>query len=131
MLSVSRSRLFAKLFSKTHEWIEIVGKEATVGLSAYAVHHLGDVMAVDIGTGRQIPKGEELGDLESTKATSPVMAPMEGSVVKVNPAVVDDPSLINKSPEGDGWIVKMSLTSADDIGHLMSEDRYKDFLSGQ
>ena len=128
MLSSTFSRSFAKLFCKTHEWIELAGKVGTVGISDYAQHHLGDIVFADVQVGREAKAGEEFGDLESVKATSPIMAPMSGKIIEVNKAIADNPAIINTSPEKDGWIAKFEVADPNEASALMDEAAYKKFL---
>ena len=127
--SCTFSRCFGKLYSKTHEWIELAGKVGTVGISDYAQHHLGDIVFADVQVGRESKAGEDLGDLESVKATSPIMAPMSGKVIEVNKAIADNPAIINQSPEKDGWIAKIEVSNESEASTLMDEAAYKKFLS--
>lgn len=131
MLRASSFSRWAKLFTKTHEWIDLVGKIGTVGITDYAAHHLGDVVFADMQVGRQAKAGEELGDIESVKATSPIMCPMTGKIIEVNKAVADNPGIINESPEKDGWVCKMEVSDITATSHLMDEVAYKKFLSGR
>lgn len=125
----SFKRSFAKYYTTTHEYIDINGNEGKVGLSSYAAHHLGDIVFADVQNGKQVKAGDELGDLESVKATSPIISPMAGTVIEVNGKVAEDPSIVNKSPELNGWIAKLSLEDPSNVGSLMDEKAYKDFLS--
>ncbi|KAH0790065.1 glycine cleavage system protein GcvH [Histomonas meleagridis] len=126
--SVMRS--FAKFYTPTHEWIDIVGRVGTVGITSYAVHHLGDVNFVEPQIGKEVKAGDELCDIESTKATSPIFAPLPGKIIEANKAVQNDPSLVNKSPEKEGWILKLGLDS-DDTSKLMNEAEYNNFLKSK
>ena len=128
MLSSIFARSFAKFFTKTHEWIDLAGKIGTVGISEYAQHHLGDIVFADVQIGREVKAGEELGDLESVKATSPIMSPMSGKVVEVNAVLADNPAVINESPEKDGWIAKIEISDESETSKLMDEESYKKFL---
>ena len=117
-------RSFAKLYAQTHEWIEISGDIGTVGISAHAAHQLGDVVFADAQKKEGVKAGEEVANLESVKTTSAVYAPMDGSVVEVNTKLQDDPGLVNKSPEKDGWICKLKLSNPSSTSHLMDENAY-------
>jgi glycine cleavage system H protein len=127
MLSRVFSR-FATLYTKTHEWINVVGKIGTVGLTEYAAHHLGDIVFADVQVGRVAKSGDELGDLESVKATAPIICPLSGKVIEVNPVLADNPGIINSSPEKDGWIAKLELSDPGATSHLLDSAAYKKFL---
>jgi glycine cleavage system H protein len=90
---------------------------------------LGDVVYVDIKVGRVVKAGEELGDLESVKATTPIMAPLGGKIIEVNPLVTKDPAIVNTSPEKDGWMAKLEIDDPTATGKLMDEPAYKKFLA--
>ena len=123
-------RSFTKFYTPTHEWIDIVGGVGTVGITSYAVHHLGDVNFVEPQIGKEVKAGDELCDIESSKATSPILAPLSGKIIESNKAVEGDPSLVNKSPEKEGWILKLSLDS-DDTSKLMDEAEYDNYLKSK
>jgi glycine cleavage system H protein len=128
------SRVFSRLatfYTKTHEWINVAGKIGTVGLTNYAAHHLGDIVFADVQVGRVAKSGDELGDLESVKATAPIMCPLSGKVIEVNAKLADNPGLINASPEKDGWIAKLELSEPISSDHLLDGPAYKKFLETQ
>lgn len=117
----------SKMFTPTHEWVSISGKIATIGISSYAAHHLGKLTYVDIPIGKFVKVGEEICDIESIKTTSPIISPITGKVIEGNQSVIDKPENVNRSPEKDGWILKMEVDKADNP-KLMSEDKYSEFL---
>lgn len=118
-----------KKYSKEHEWIEAEGDAATVGISDYAQKALGDLVFVELPkAGAVFAKGAEAAVVESVKAASEVYAPAGGSVTAVNGAVEKDPSLVNSSPEQDGWLFKLKLTSPSELDGLMDEAAYKAFV---
>src|SRR5947208_4396182 len=95
-------------FTKEHEWIRVEGDTATVGISNHAQEALGDIVFAEVPeSGRQLSKGQEAAVVESVKAASDVYAPVSGEVTEANPAVADDPALINRDPEGAGWFFKL------------------------
>jgi len=101
------------LYSDSHEWIRIEGKEAVIGITQHAADQLGDVTYVDLpAVGARLTVGKEFGSIESVKAVSDLYAPAEGSVIAVNEALANAPELVNQSPYGDGWMVRVSLTAA-------------------
>lgn len=137
MLSYPRSavfkayRSFAKYFATTHEWIDVNGSTGTVGVSDFAQHQMGEVTFADFQLNKEVKAGEELGDVESIKATSPIFAPMAGTIIEVNPALADNPTIINKSAEKDGWLCKLRLSDPSNVGKLMDEANYKKFLASR
>ena len=122
------SRSFAKLFTKTHEWIDLNGTSGTIGISKHAEHLLGEISIIDVKTGKTFKTGQEFGEIESAKATSPILCPMTGKIVSINPKIEADPTIVNKSPESDGWIAGITVDDPNDTKHLMNEDSYKEFL---
>ena len=112
-------------YTKTHEWVEVDGKQATVGITDFAQSQLGDVVFLEMpSTGRKLAKGEGFGVVESVKAASDLYAPLSGRIVAVNEKLASKPELINSDPYGDGWILKLEIEGElpDD---LMDEADYK------
>jgi len=119
------------LFTKEHEWARINVGEATVGITDYAQHSLGDITFVDLPkVGKKVKKGEQLATVESVKAASDVYAPVSGEVVKVNGQLIDIPELINKVPYNDGWFVVIKISEESEKSGLMSGDQYKEYVEG-
>lgn len=113
-------------FTKDHEWIRVDGDVATVGITDYAQSQLGDVVFVEVpAQDAQLSKGGEAAVVESVKAASDVYAPISGKVLEGNAALVDDPSLANSDPEGEGWFFKLLLSDNHELGGLMSAEEYK------
>jgi glycine cleavage system H protein len=120
----------SRLYTQEHEWIDVDGSIATVGITDYAQGQLGDVVFVDLPeAGRAVTKGGEAAVVESVKAASDVYAPVSGTVTEANPALADDPSLVNSAPEGDGWFFKLSLSDASELDGLMDKAAYDAFLA--
>ena len=116
-------------FTKEHEWIRVEGDTATVGISNHAQEALGDIVFAEVPeAGRTVGKGQEVAVVESVKAASDVYAPVSGEVIEGNQAVADDPALINKDPEGEGWFFKVKLSDPAELGGLMDEAAYREFL---
>ena len=116
-------------FTKEHEWIRVEGDTATVGISNHAQEALGDIVFAEVPeAGRQVAKGQEAAVVESVKAASDVYAPVSGEVVEGNPAIADDPSLVNRDPEGEGWFFKIRLSDTAELDGLMDEGAYREFL---
>ena len=119
-------------YSQEHEWIRVEGDSATVGITDFAQGQLGDVVFVEIPeAGKQVTKGGEAAVVESVKAASDVYAPVSGEVTEGNQALVDDPSLVNTDPEGEGWFFKLRLSDPSELEGLMDSEAYKSFCEGQ
>jgi glycine cleavage system H protein len=116
-------------YTKDHEWIRLDGDVATIGISDYAQSQLGDVVFVDLPSpGKKVDAGAEVAVVESVKAASEVYAPAGGEVVEANQAIVDDPSLVNRAAQGDGWFVKLKLANKAELDALMDQAAYDAFL---
>ncbi|MDR6853234.1 glycine cleavage system H protein [Sphingomonas sp. BE123] len=120
----------SRYFTEDHEWIELDGEIATVGITEYAQSQLGDIVFVEVPEeGRAVSKGDDAAVVESVKAASDVYAPVSGTVVEGNPALEENPALVNEDPEGDGWFFKMTLSDTSELDGLMNESAYADFVS--
>ena len=109
-------------YTAEHEWVEVDGDVATVGITEYASEKLGDVVYVDLPqAGSTVASGKVVGEIESTKSVGELFAPVNGEVVESNQAVVDDPSLVNSDPFGAGWLIKVRFT---ELPALLSADEY-------
>ncbi|MBT5648843.1 glycine cleavage system protein GcvH [bacterium] len=119
-------------FSKEHEWVRLEGDIATVGISHFAQEQLGDVVFVELpDVGKQVVKDGDAAVVESVKAASEVYAPVSGEIVEVNGELEDDPELVNKSPTGEGWFMKIRLSDASELDGMMDEAAYNDFAASQ
>nr|WP_321458223.1 glycine cleavage system protein GcvH [uncultured Cohaesibacter sp.] len=119
-------------YSEDHEWVEVNGKTATVGITDFAQKQLGDVVFVELPeVGRELEKGDEAAVVESVKAASEVYAPIDGEVTEVNEALEEDPALVNNDAEGDAWFLKMTISDKSQLDDLMDEDAYKEFVADQ
>ena len=117
-------------FTKEHEWIRVEGDTATVGISNHAQEALGDIVFAEAPeAGRQISKGQEAAVVESVKAASDVYAPVSGEVIEGNSAIADDPSVINRDPEGEGWFFKVKLDNPGELEGLMDESAYRQWVA--
>lgn len=113
-------------FTKDHEWIRVEGDTATVGITDHAQGQLGDIVFAEAPeAGKTLDKGGEAAVVESVKAASDVYSPASGEVVEANPAIADDPSVINSDPEGEGWFFKLRLADASELEGLMDEGAYR------
>ena len=120
-----------RYFTKDHEWIEVDGDAATVGITDYAQSQLGDVVFVEVPpAGTEVAKGKEAAVVESVKAASDVYAPVSGTVTEANAELEGDPSLVNTSPEGSGWFFKLTLSNPGELEGLMDDTAYKAFVAG-
>jgi glycine cleavage system H protein len=120
----------SRYFTEDHEWIEVDGETATVGITDYAQSQLGDIVFVETpDEGKQVAKGDDAAVVESVKAASDVYAPVSGTVIEGNPALADTPELVNEDPEGEGWFFKLTLSDESELGELMDEAKYADYVS--
>jgi glycine cleavage system H protein len=119
-----------RYFTKDHEWLDVAGNVATVGITDYAQGQLGDIVFVDLpAPGRVLAAGGDAAVVESVKAASDVYAPVSGTVTEANPALADDPALANAAAESDGWFFRLQLSDPAQLSMLMDADAYRAFLS--
>ena len=117
-------------FTKEHEWLRVEGDLVAVGITQHAAEQLGDVVFVELPeTGATVAEGDEVAVIESVKAASDILAPTDGEIVEVNPAIADDPALVNRDPLGAGWFFRMKLDDLAVLDAFMDEDEYKDFIA--
>ena len=120
-----------RYFTDEHEWIEVNGHEAVVGITDYAQSQLGDIVFVEIpAAGAAVTKGGDAAVVESVKAASDVYAPVSGTVIAGNDALNEDPSLVNSDPEGEGWFFRLTLDDPSQLDGLMDAAAYKAFVAG-
>lgn len=116
-------------FTNEHEWISFDNGVATVGITDFASHQLGDIVFVELPEiGKSLEKGGQAAVVESVKAASEVYSPASGKVVEVNQAIADQPGTVNESPEGSGWFYKMELSAPGELSGLMDKDAYDAYL---
>ena len=116
-------------FTRDHEWVRVDGDSATVGISNHAQEALGDIVFAEVPEpGRRVTKGQEAAVVESVKAASDVYAPVSGEVVEGNSAIADDPALINRDPEGEGWFFRLKLENQAELDGLMDEASYREWV---
>jgi glycine cleavage system H protein len=109
-------------YTAEHEWILVEGSTAIVGITAYAAEKLGDVVFVDLpDVGSTVAEGSVVGEIESTKSVGELFAPVQGTVLEANQAVVDSPELVNSDPFGEGWLIKVEFT---ELPTLLTFDEY-------
>lgn len=117
-------------YTEDHEWIQVEGDIATVGITEHAQDALGDVVFVELPeVGKTLAQKDVAGVVESVKAAADVYMPVSGEVVEVNQALADEPSLANSDPMGAGWFFKVKLAKADEVAALMDEAAYKAFAA--
>lgn len=116
-------------YHEEHDWARIEGDQATFGITWYAQDSLGEVVFFDPPeVGSEIQKDTSYAEVESVKAVSDVIAPMSGEIVEINEALIDAPEQINEDPYGDGWLVKVRLTSPEESGQLLGVEEYRKLL---
>jgi glycine cleavage system H protein len=116
-------------YAKSHEYIHVEGDVGTIGITDFAQKELGDVVYVELPqVGSELEMGDELGSIESVKAVSELFSPVSGEVVEVNEALAEKPELVNTDPYGDGWMIRVRLTSPDEVDELMNADDYEDYV---
>jgi glycine cleavage system H protein len=120
-------------YSKTDEWVRVEGDQAVIGITDYAQDQLGDIVYIELPwEGEHSVSGEaKFGDIESVKATSELVSPLSGAVVKVNEKLKDTPELINDDPYSDGWMLTIKMSNPAELDSLMSADEYQKYLQGR
>ena len=117
-------------YSKDHEWISADGETATIGITDYAQHSLGDVVYIDMPrVGDKLGAHEAFGSVESVKAVSEVFVPVAGEIVEVNEGLNDAPEKVNSDPYGDGWFVKIKMENPNGVDAMLSAEEYDEYLS--
>ncbi|MCH7577154.1 MAG: glycine cleavage system protein GcvH [Chloroflexi bacterium] len=116
-------------YTNEHEWVRVENGVGTVGITDYAQDQLGDVVYVDLPSpGKQLSQLAVFGEIESVKAVSELYAPVSGEVVESNGALADKPELINESPYGEGWLMKLRLADESEVENLLTADQYSDYI---
>lgn len=117
-------------YTNEHEWIRFEGEEAYVGITDYAQTQLGDIVFVDVPTeGETLEKGETFGSIEVVKTVSDLFLPVGGEILEVNPALEENPELVNKDPYGEGWIIKIKPTDTSEADDLLDAEAYKQLIN--
>ena len=113
-------------YTKDHEWVKVEGNDAYIGITDFAQRELGDIVYVDINTlGDEINKDDVFGTVEAVKTVSDLFMPVTGTIAELNPALNDNPELVNSDPYGQGWMVKVTLADVDSVAELLDADAYK------
>lgn len=116
-------------YHREHSWVRVEGNKATIGITDYAQQQLGDIVYVELPEiDTEIDADSELSEIESTKATSPLVSPVSGTVVEVNEDLADTPEIINEDPYGNGWLAVLELTDSAELSDLLSKTEYEKFL---
>ena len=118
-------------YAKSHEWIRVSGDTGTVGITDHAQHELTDIVFVELpAVGRKVKVGEACAVVESVKTASDIYSPVSGEITEVNPAVVDNPALVNTDPHAAGWFYKIKLSNAAELNALLSPEDYRKQIGG-
>ncbi|MBP6214700.1 MAG: glycine cleavage system protein GcvH [Chitinophagaceae bacterium] len=113
-------------YTKDHEWISLEGNVATIGITDYAQHELGDIVYVEVDTiGKTLEAGAVFGTVEAVKTVSDLFLPVSGTITELNPALNNAPELVNSDPYGEGWMVKMTVTNPAEVEALMNASAYE------
>jgi glycine cleavage system H protein len=113
-------------YTKEHEWIRLEGDVATIGITDFAQHELGDIVYVEIETlGQELKSGDVFGTVEAVKTVSDLYLPVDGSITEINPKLNSNPDLVNTDPYGEGWMVKMKVNNISDVNNLMDAAAYQ------
>ena len=116
-------------YTKEHEWVRAEDGIGTVGITDYAQDQLGDVVYVDLPSpGKQLTQFAVFGEIESVKAVSELYSPVSGEVVESNQALADKPELINESPYGEGWLMRVRLADEGEVDRLLTAEQYRDYI---
>ena len=116
-------------YTEEHEWLDEADGIVTVGITAHAAEELGDIVFVELPeVGTEVSKDDEIVVIESVKAASDILAPIDGEIVEVNEAIVNEPAKVNEDPEGDAWFFKIKAADLSQMDDYMDEAGYKDFI---
>ncbi len=116
------------LFTKDHEWARVEEEIVTAGISDFAQQQLGDIVYLELPEeGEEVKQGEPMGVVESTKGANDIYAPVSGTIVEVNTALIDSPEIINDDSYDDGWLVRIEISDKKELKNLLTPEEYKDF----
>lgn len=116
------------LFTKDHEWARVEDEVVTAGISDFAQQQLGDIVYLELPEeGEEVKQGEPMGVVESTKGANDIYAPVSGTIVEVNTALIDSPEIINDDSYDDGWLVRIEVSDKKELKNLLTPEEYKDF----
>ena len=119
-------------YLQTHEWVRIEGNVASVGITDYAQHQLGDIVYVELPeVNTTLNKGSSVAEIESVKAVGELMMPLTGKIIEINNILADKPELVNSSPYGSGWMIKIETSNKSEINDLLSVEAYKEVVNAE
>ena len=119
-------------YTKEHEWVQVEGNTATIGITDHAQHELGDIVYVDLPkVGTNAEAGKTFGSVESVKAVSDIYAPVSGEIVEINESLSSAPESLNSDPHGAAWLIKVRMTTQDEIKQLMSSENYQKYVGAE
>ena len=119
-------------YSKDHEWVRVDGDIAIIGITDYAQNSLGDVVYVELPkAGEDFSANEPFGSVESVKAVSEMFTPVSGSVVEINESLADEPEKVNSDPYGDGWMIRLRMSTPGEVDSLLTAAEYEDFTKAE
>ena len=118
------------LFTKEHEWLDVDGDEAQIGITDFAQGELGDIIFVELPeVGDKFSKDDVFGTIEAVKTVADLYMPVSGEILELNNIIEDSPELINTSPHENGWIIKIKITEKSEVGTLLNENQYKELIN--
>ncbi|MFX0075656.1 MAG: glycine cleavage system protein GcvH [Candidatus Hermodarchaeota archaeon] len=119
-------------YLQTHEWIRIENKIATIGITDYAQHQLGDIVYIELPEiGITLNKGSSVAEIESVKAVGELMMPLSGKIIEVNNSLSSNPESVNSSPYESGWMVKIEITNSNEINELLTVEAYMEVVEAE
>ena len=119
-------------YVQTHEWVRIEGNIVSVGITDYAQHQLGDIVYVELPeVSITLNKGSSVAEIESVKAVGELMMPLTGTIIEINNVLADKPELVNSSPYGEGWMIKIEISDKSEINDLLSVEAYKKVVDAE
>lgn len=116
-------------YGRTHEWVRVEGKEAVIGITAYAAEELGDMVYLELPEeGEELERDAAFGVVESVKATADLYTPLSGKIVETNGPLTDSPEVINEEPYGEGWMIRLLITDRSELDDLLTAAAYQEFV---
>ena len=119
-------------YAPSHEWVRVEGEIGTIGITDHAQKELGEIVYLELPeAGHVVDAQEEFGTVESVKAVSELFAPVSGEVVEVNKSAVSEPGIVNDDPFGDGWLIKVKLSTDEEVSKLMNAEQYAEYVAAE
>jgi glycine cleavage system H protein len=116
-------------YTQSHEWVRIDGDVGTIGITDYAQKELGDIVYLELPeVGHVFNAGDEFGTVESVKAVSELFTPVSGEIVEINKGAVGEPGIVNDDPFGDGWMIKLKLSTDEEVQKLLTAEQYEEYV---